>query len=187
MISTPSKRYDLLSQFFHWATALAVLAAYFIEPHIHRLLRQGIDPGTSSNVVWHESLGILVFTLTLLRLLWLTLRPTPPEFELSRHVHLAARIMQGILWLLVLITPLTALLMLAGKNVPLTLLGGLRLQEIPILGQTAIAHMFDWGDVHETLGNALIIVAGVHAAAAIYHQFILKDQVLASMLPGRRS
>jgi cytochrome b561 len=38
--------------------------------------------------------------------------------------------------------------------------------------------------VHTWLGNAILWVAGVHAAAALYHHFVLKDGVLRSMLPG---
>ena len=37
--------------------------------------------------------------------------------------------------------------------------------------------------VHAGLGNAILWVAGVHAAAARYHQFVLKDRVLRTMLP----
>lgn len=181
-----SRRYDLISQLFHWATALAVIAAYVLEPNIHYLLHEGIDPGTSKRVVLHESLGMLILALTLLRLLWVAVRPKPPKFEMSRRMHLAARITQGVLWLLVLITPVTALLMLAGESVPLTLLAGLRLEEIPWLGHAAISQAVNWGEVHETAANLLIIVSGAHAAAALYHRFVLKDQVLASMLPGRR-
>lgn len=180
-------RYDPLSQFFHWATALAVLAAYVIEPHgFNRLLRQGLDPATSNSVLWHESLGMLVLVLTLLRLLWLALRPTTPQTAMAGWMQRAARLAHGALWLLVLLTPLAALLTLAGKDAPLTLLGGLRLQELPWLAHSAFAHLLDWGDVHEALGNALLLIAGAHAAAALYHQFVLKDGVLSAMLPGRR-
>jgi len=183
----PRPRYDALSQFFHWATALAVLAAYVIEPSgFNRLLRQGADPGSSASVVWHESLGVLVLVLTLLRLLWLVARPAPPQFEMAGWMQRAARLAHGALWLLVLLTPLAALLTLAGKDAPLTLLGGLRLQELPWIAHSALAHLLDWGDVHEVLGNTLLIIAGAHAAAALYHHLVLGDGVLAAMLPGRR-
>ena len=38
--------------------------------------------------------------------------------------------------------------------------------------------------IHTWLGDAILWVAGLHAAAALYHHFILKDGVLASMLPA---
>ena len=39
-------------------------------------------------------------------------------------------------------------------------------------------------ELHETLGNVILYVAGVHAAAALFHHFFLRDRVLRSMLPG---
>jgi cytochrome b561 len=38
--------------------------------------------------------------------------------------------------------------------------------------------------IHTWLGDAILWVAGVHTAAALYHHFFLRDGVLRSMLPG---
>jgi cytochrome b561 len=40
--------------------------------------------------------------------------------------------------------------------------------------------------VHETVANALLLLATLHAAAALFHHFMLKDRVLTRMLPGHR-
>lgn len=39
------------------------------------------------------------------------------------------------------------------------------------------------GELHELGANALLIVAGLHAAAAVWHHRVLKDGVLRRMLP----
>jgi cytochrome b561 len=39
-------------------------------------------------------------------------------------------------------------------------------------------------EVHETLANLLLIAAGLHAAAALAHHWLLRDRTLARMLPG---
>ena len=57
---------------------------------------------------------------------------------------------------------------------------------MPLIANSAIAKLADWGDVHKFLGDAIMWLAGLHAAAALYHHFILKDGVLATMLPGKR-
>lgn len=41
------------------------------------------------------------------------------------------------------------------------------------------------GELHEKVGWAIIIVALGHAAAALYHHYVLRDRVLVRMLPGR--
>jgi cytochrome b561 len=39
--------------------------------------------------------------------------------------------------------------------------------------------------VHEWLGDAILWLAGAHAAAALFHHFVLRDGVMLSMLPRR--
>jgi cytochrome b561 len=40
--------------------------------------------------------------------------------------------------------------------------------------------------VHEILTNALLAVAAVHVAAALWHHFYLRNEVLRRMLSGGR-
>ena len=42
-------------------------------------------------------------------------------------------------------------------------------------------------EVHELLANAIVVVAGLHAVAALFHHFFVKDGVLRAMLPGGRA
>ena len=182
----PSKtRYDRVSQVFHWLTAVAVLIAFVLGPGgFGRLMRNGVDPATRLDIVWHESLGITVLVLTLLRLMWVLVRPAAPHFNMATWMTLASKGVHGLLWLLLLATPVTALLALGTEGHPVTLLGGIRINELPWIKALPIADLADWGDVHEFLGDAIIWLAGLHAVAALYHHVVLKDGVLKSMLPG---
>lgn len=176
-------RYDTLSQAFHWVTALVVTVAFALGPGgFGRLMRQGVDPATHSDIVWHESLGILVLMLTVLRLAWVALRPTPPQFQTGRWMHLASGLMRTALWVLLLALPATAFLALGSESHPLTLLGSVRIDHMPLIAQSAMARLADWGDVHKFLGDAIMWLAGLHAAAAIFHHLVLKDGVLRAML-----
>jgi cytochrome b561 len=38
--------------------------------------------------------------------------------------------------------------------------------------------------VHELLANALLILAGIHTAAALMHHYVFRDRTLVRMLPG---
>jgi cytochrome b561 len=179
-------RYDALSRAFHWVTAIAVAIAFVLGPEgFGRLMRDGVDPATRSDILWHESLGILVFALTLLRLVWLLFRPAAPQLETGGWMLLLSKLMHLALWALLLALPISALLALGSEGHPLTLLGGVRVDQMPLIANSAIAKLADWGDVHGLLGNALVWLAGLHAVAAIYHHVFLKDGVLLSMLPKR--
>jgi cytochrome b561 len=188
-VNQPSTtRYDTLSQIFHWTTAIVVTIAFILGPGgFGRLMRQGVDPATRSDIVWHESLGIMVLVLTTLRLVWTALRPTTPKFEMAGWMRLAGRLMHIALWVMLLALPITAFLALGGEGHPLTLLGGVRIDRMAFIAESGIAKLTDWGDVHKFLGDAIMWLAGLHAAAAMFHHVVLKDGVLSAMLPQRRS
>jgi cytochrome b561 len=186
MKTASTTRYDALSQAFHWITAIAVVIAFILGPGgFGRLMHDGIDPATRSDIVWHESLGILVLVLTVTRLLWVAVRPAAPTFEMAGWMHLASKLTHLALWTLLLALPATALLALGSEGHPLTLLGGVRVDQMPLIAGSRLAELADWGDVHGFLGDAILVLAGLHAVAAIYHHVLRKDGVLKSMLPGK--
>ena len=39
------------------------------------------------------------------------------------------------------------------------------------------------GELHQLGGNLILIIAGLHAAAALWHQLVLRDGALQRMLP----
>ena len=182
---TPT-HYDALSRAFHWVTAIVVTIAFILGPeHFGRLMHNGLDPATRSDIVWHETLGIAVFVLTLLRLLWVAFRPAAPQVAMAGWMHMASKLAHLALWALMLAVPISALLALGSEGHPMTLLVGLRLDQMPMIANSALADLADWGDVHGVLGDAIMWLAGLHAVAAIYHHVILKDGVLKSMMPSK--
>ncbi len=186
MTQNTTARYDPVSRVFHWLTAIAVTIAFILGPeHFGRLMKQGVDPASHSDIVWHESLGIVVLVLTMLRLLWLAFRPAPPEISMANWMHATAKLVHLALWALLLALPISAVLALGSEAHPLTLLGGVRINQMPLIADSALAGLADWGDVHGFLGDAIMAFAGLHALAAIYHQVVLKDGVLSTMLPGK--
>lgn len=148
-------------------------------------MRQGIDPAMRLDIVWHEPLNLAVLDLTTMRLLRVALRSAPSQTTMPKTLRLASKAMHGVLSGLLLALPITAPLALATERHPLTLLMGVRVNEIPMIAHSALAHLVDWGDVHPFLNDAIMWLAGRHAAAALYHHFVRKDSVLKSMLPSR--
>ncbi len=176
--------YDVLSRAFHWVTAIVVTIAFILGPGgFGRMMRQGVDPATHSDIVWHETLGILIFVLTLLRLIWVAFRAEVPTVAMAGWMQMSAKLLHGLLWALLLALPVSAILALGSEAHPLTLLGGFRVDQMPWIANSPIAKLADWGDVHQFLGDAIMWLAGLHAAAAIFHHVILKDRVLSTMLP----
>ena len=149
MNQRPTSPYDFLSRAFHWVTAIGVTIAFILGPGgFGRLMRDGIDPATHSDIVWHESLGILVFVLTELRLIWVAFRPAAPQVQMASWMQLMAKLVHVALWML--------LLALGSEAYPLTLLGGVRVDQLPAIANSSISKLADWGDVHQFLGDAIM-------------------------------
>jgi len=56
----------------------------------------------------------------------------------------------------------------------------------PLTGAIDKATRHDLREIHEWIGWAIVIIAVLHALAALYHHYVLKDRVLERMLPAAR-
>src|SRR5450432_900357 len=128
----------------------------------------------------HETLGVCVFALAVMRVLWRLVDTQPDLPQVARWMALAAKMVQWGLYILLFALPVTAIAGAWLEGHPVTLLAGV---EFPPL----VGHSHDAGAkiamIHTWLGDAILWLAGFHALAAICHHVILKDGVLASMLP----
>ena len=173
-------RYGAVARTFHWATAVLVLVAFFYGPGGSE--QRVYSAARDFDRQLHETLGLCVLVLTLLRLLWRTVdrRPEPPP--IARWMDVTSKVVQASLHVLLLALPVTAVTGAWLEGHPLTLLAGLKIA--PLVGES-----HDLGrtvaSIHGWLGDAILWLAGLHAAAGLFHHFVLRDRVLLSMLPGR--
>jgi cytochrome b561 len=171
-------RYGAVAQLIHWLTVVLVGTAYIVSPggREDRIYSAAFDVARQS----HETIGILVFGLVLLRIVWRLLEPTPEPAPMAPWMRYSATAAHLGLYALLLAIPLTAIAGAWLEAHPLTLFGignvGPLLPQAHDLGQS-IAY------IHTILGNVIIWLAGLHAAAALFHHFILRDNTLLSMLP----
>ncbi len=171
-------RYGGIAQALHWLTALVVLVAFIYGPGGSE--QRVYSTARDFDRQLHETLGLTVFALVLLRVLWRLVdrRPAPPI--VARWMDIASKAVQSGLYVLLFALPITAITGAWLEGHPLTLLAGIEIA--PRLG---LAH--DLGAtiarVHTWLGDAIMWLAGFHALAALYHHFIVGDGVLVSMLP----
>jgi cytochrome b561 len=123
-----------------------------------------------------------VFALTLVRLCWRTIFPSPKSPEMPTWMEVGAKLGQWALYALLVLVPVTAIVGAWLEGHPLTLLAVGNIQ--PWLAQSPQLGLA-LGDIHGWLGDAPTWLAGLHPTAALYHHFWRRDTVLLSMLPGR--
>ena len=167
----------------HWLIALSVLGLFLLGEWM-----EGLDythPWSISAPDWHRSLGILLLAVLLPRLAWRLLRPVAPEGTHKPWERIAGRLMHSMLDIATLAVILSGYLISTADGRDVAVFGWF---EVPALftgvnEQESIAGMW-----HEWLAIALLVLAGLHAAAALKHHFVDRDRTLRRMLsPTSRS
>lgn len=163
----------------HWASALLVLAAWAVGSTMEDFPR-GASRDLAMQV--HYSLGVLVLGFAALRVIRYAVAP-PPRAEGPAWQRLAAAGTHVALMLLTIGLPLSGLLDRWARGRAVTVFGGL-----PLPAPFAVPGGRLWGEVHEAMANLLLAAIALHVAAALWHQFVLRDGTLSRMLvmPRRR-
>jgi cytochrome b561 len=172
-----SSRYGAVAQAFHWLIVVLVLAAYVLSKSDAYSLYSATADGTRRV---HETLGMLVFIVAALRMLWRLIDSAPAIEPMPRWIAAAAKLVRCALYALLIAIPATAMLGTWLEGLPLTFPG------FDIAPPMAQAHGLGQliTEIHTIFGNAIPWIAGLHAAAALFHHFYLRDGVLKSMAPG---
>jgi cytochrome b561 len=175
-----NQRYGTLSIALHWFM-LALLVAVYGCINLSDLFPNGSDLREALKT-GHYMLGLSVFGLAWLRLAAnLAGRAPRIEPEPPRWQQAAARYVHAALYALMIGLPLLGWLILSARGRPIPLLG---LQLPALIGENrALGRLLK--DVQEIAGTAGYFVIGAHAAAALFHHYVLRDNTLRRMLPGR--
>ncbi len=176
--STP--RFDMVTLWLHWITAVLVLAQFATVISLDYVEPAQID----LVLAVHRSTGLLLWGLTAARLIWrLTLmRVPPPDPKMPLLQRLAARANEYALYLLLLVQPVTGLADSLFHARAFPVFG----MTVPVLVAKSKPIYHAAHSLHEAGGWLLAGLVGLHTAAALFHRLVLRDGVLQSMLPGGR-
>jgi cytochrome b561 len=175
-------RYDGVEIALHWATA-AFVAVLWLLGQGWGFLPRGSD-GRHTLQSLHVSLGLLFTAVLAARILWRIgpgRRPLPAGSGLA---EVAAKLVHYTLYALLGAQIVLGWLWRWANHDPLSLFGLFTIPS-PIAFTKTQQHLF--GDLHGTIANVILILAGMHAAAALFHHFALRDGVLRRMLPAGRA
>ncbi len=172
-------RYDRVAIAFHWLVAILIVVNVLLAWSLGSFDRH--SPVHESLMTLHKSIGTTVLILAIFRAAWRLAHPIPPlPASVPQWQRLAARTDQGLLYVLIFLMPLTGLIDAAAFSQPVRFFF---LFDLP----TVIAHNEPLGHaafaVHKIGAKALYVLLFLHASAALYHHYLLKDDVLRRMLP----
>lgn len=171
-------RWGIPAILFHWITAVSVIGLFLLGwwmvdlTYYHEWYHEA--PAI------HKAVGILLFLVVAARLGWRLVNPIPrPAAGVKRPEAVVADIAHWMLYLLLFTTMLSGYLISTAEGDAISVFG---LFDVPA-SITGIANQEDvMGEIHEILAWTIIAIASLHAAGALKHHFIDKDNTLKRML-----
>jgi len=171
-------QYGTTAKAFHWLIVALLVVQYpigWLMPDIHR----GMKPGVGMTL--HISFGMLVVALIFLRFAWRLTHPVSPESSLPPWQRLSSEAVHWLLYLLVLATTFTGWLFASFRGWSVSFF---YVFPLPMLASDNAAAGRAIDGLHQAAEWSLLILIGIHVAAALVHRFIYRDGVMDRMLPG---
>ena len=173
-------RYPALSIVLHWVMALLIAGVYACI-----LLRENFPKGSDLRdglKTWHFMLGLSVLVLAIIRIVVQAssttppIIPTPPAWQavVAKLTHVA-------LYAFMLAMPLAGWTILSASGAVIPFFG----LELPALVGQSKPQAAQIKELHETVGTIGYFLIGLHAAAALFHHYLIKDNTLLRMIKFR--
>ena len=172
-----AERYTRTAIALHWLTAALIVANLILGLSMVPL---HISPRKLQWYLWHKSIGITVFMLTSLRLAWRAVHPHPQQVPMPQWQQRAAIASHVLLYVLLLVIPVSGWLYSSATGVQVVYLGLVPLPDLVAKNRPLADALWL---VHVSLNSLLVAAVCVHAAAALRHHFVDRDAVLSRMLP----
>jgi cytochrome b561 len=171
-------RYSGAMMAIHWATAILMATVVVLA----WILPGGRAADGSALLMLHRSVGLVLLALTAVRLSLRSAQPAPAESDaVSRLENLAARLTHVLLYFILIAMPISGFLWTTSRGTDVSVFG---LFAIPPLWPASETLRAIAKTLHSGGQFAVYVVVGLHAAAALFHLIVRRDDVMARMLPG---
>jgi cytochrome b561/polyisoprenoid-binding protein YceI len=193
--TSSARRYTTVAIVLHWAIAIAIL---FQLVGGKWMVSAGAAATGSVFTVFqiHKTVGLTILALTLARIIWRLANPAPALPDgMSRIERFAASITHLGFYAFLIAVPLSgwAMASVSPTGVPtfFLLMDVLPFAHLPLLGDAGLTERHSaeafLKSVHYYLALAMGLLIVLHVAAALKHQFIAKDNLIARMVISARS
>lgn len=162
----------------HWVVALLIAGSFAVGTYMVDL---DLSPWKLKVYAWHKWAGVTIFLLVAVRLAWrLTQRTPAPPVTMPVWQQRASAVSHGLLYLLMVVIPISGWVMSSAAGIPVVYFGVLQLPDLVAKNKELLETM---KSVHYVLNYALLAIVLLHVAAALKHHYVDRDDVLARMLP----
>lgn len=179
MLKNTENSYGLITIVFHWLMAISLFSLFGLGLYMVELTYY--DAWYKGSLDLHKNIGMTLFAVLILRILWRVLNVTPKnadqsaseiEVNAAHYAHLA-------LYGLMAILMISGYLISTADGRSIDVFGLISIPALPI----SFANQEDIvGNIHEILAWTLILLSVGHTLAALKHHFINKNNTLVRML-----
>ena len=175
-----AERYGRLSIILHWIT-LALLIGVYACIELREMYPRGSELREALKM-WHFMLGLTVFFLVWVRITARFIGKTPPIVPAAPKWQLViANIVEFALYGLMIVLPILGWLTLSAEGKPIPYFG---VQLPALVGESKqLAERTE--ELHVTLATVGYFLIGLHAAAALFHHYVRRDNTLKRMKLSR--
>lgn len=175
---TKTERYTPTAIFLHWVVGLGIIGTLVLGLY---MVDMPFSPGKLQFYSWHKWAGMTLLVLTIIRLAWRLSHRAPelPE-TMGPLSRLAAHAGHWLLYVLMLLIPLSGWLMSSAQGFPVVWFGVWQLPDL-VSKNAELGELLK--NTHIILNYTLIVTLIGHIGAALHHHFIKKDTVMSRMLP----
>lgn len=173
------RRYTLTAIALHWLMAILIIAAFLLGLTMVDI--PGLTPTKLKYFSWHKWLGVTVFGLACLRILWRMTHTAPPYApSMPNWQRKASHVSHALMYVLIFVVPLSGYFYSLATGVPVMYLG---VVPLPVLIAPDPELKTLLKQIHYACNVVLLSVFCLHVLAAFKHQFIDRDRTLQRMLP----
>ena len=167
-------------KFFHWTILLFLLFQIPLGLYMTDL-PIGIDKLEKYSL--HKAVGFTIFLLAVSRLAWAAASKRPPLPSTTPfYEKVLVKVLQAILYIVICLMPLSGWIMSSAAGLPVSIFG---LFSLPGLIEPNKDLVEGFARMHEQQSWILFGAIGLHFIGALRHHFLLKDDTLTNMLPGK--
>lgn len=175
----PIARFGAVAIALHW-----LIAAGIVTGVAFGLISGATDTPevTQSMLAVHSSIGTVVLVLAIFRAAWRLTHPIPAPLPAPGAQIIAASVTHGLLYFLLFALPVTGYIGLAARGRAITIFG---LFDLPRLVPLSRSLSSTSQSLHDNGQYVLYMLLAMHVGAALYHQYVVKDRIMARMWPQR--
>lgn len=172
-------QFGRVTRVLHWLITLMILGMLGLGWYMQSLPEHA--PLGHELTKLHEATGVIVLALVVIFALWRLSHPRPTLQGLPDWQRVLARVTHFSLYTVILVQPLSGIFFTTASGHPPSVYGWFTFPQF-LPKDKGLAKALT--TLHSWLPWMIAVLVGLHVLAALYHQFVQRDNVLKRMFTG---